>query len=111
MLADSGIESGGPGKLYDPYFGYKGVGSTMVYFPKRLSTLKSGRAFFTKGTYNVTFATPFVTPDTYMVIPYGSTGAAAFSPIITDVSHLNYFTMKVPVEGYVSWVAYVISNE
>jgi hypothetical protein len=111
MLADSGMESGAPGKLYAPYFDYTAVGSTLVYFPKRLSTLKSGRAYYAKGTHNVTFTTPFVTPDTYMVIPYGSTGTASFVPVITDITHLDYFTMKVTVDGYVSWVAYVISNE
>jgi hypothetical protein len=33
MLADSGMESGAPGKLYHKYFEYKNIGTTLTYFP------------------------------------------------------------------------------
>jgi hypothetical protein len=110
MLDLTGFESGLPGRLHGDYFKMDFIHAKPVYIPKRLSTLKTGYDFYAKGVHNVLFPTPYVTPDTYMVIPYGSTGAASFLPIITDRDHLDYFTMKVPVDGYVSWVAYVISN-
>ena len=71
-------------------------------------THKRGRKYYTKGTYNVPFGKAFTAP--YGVIAYGSTGSAAFMPIITDVSHLDYFTMKTTVDGYVTWFADVITE-
>lgn len=110
LLADSGMESGAPGKLYDPYFDYKAVGSTLVYFPKRVSALKSGFGFYVKGNHDISFETAYLEGETYIVIPYGTTGSASFLPIIINREDLNYFTVKMPISGYLSWVSYVVSN-
>jgi hypothetical protein len=111
LLADSGMESGAPGKLYDPYFDYTNVGSTLVYFPKRLSTLKSGKTTLNKGTHNITFTTAF-TQEYVVVIPLGYNGVAGVNVFITDDSNLEYFTVKVTVDNVIfRWLAYIVSNE
>jgi len=66
------------------------------------------RVLLTKGTHNIEFTVPFT--DAYIVIPYGSNGTASFVPIITDVSHLDYFTVKMPIDGYLSWRADLITE-
>ena len=65
-------------------------------------------ASLTKGIHNITFNDPFLAA--YVVLAYGSTGAAGFVPIITDVSHLDYFTVKMPVDGYLSWQACLVTE-
>jgi len=65
-------------------------------------------AWLTKGVHNVSFDEAF--PAAYVVLPYGSTGSAGFVPIITDVSHLDYFTVKMPVDGYLSWQACLVTE-
>jgi hypothetical protein len=64
--------------------------------------------WLTKGVHNITFNDPFLAA--YVILAYGSTGAAGFVPIITDVSHLNYFTVKMPVDGYLSWQACLVTE-
>lgn len=109
LLADSGMESGAPGKLYDFYFGKILIGSTLAYFPKRLSTLKSGKAIYNIGTYNISFVTPFNNP--YMVSLIGSNGVATTNVILISDSNLNYFTIKVTVNNTtVRWIAYELNN-
>jgi hypothetical protein len=108
MLDLTGFESGLPGRLHGNYFMMDFIQTKPVYIPKRLSTLKTGYAFYTKGVHTVTFGTAYL--ESYIVKPYGSTGTVAFLPIITDRTHLDYFVMNVPVAGYVSWEAYVIDN-
>jgi hypothetical protein len=66
------------------------------------------RVWLTKGVHNVNFTEAF--PAAYDVYPYGSTGAASFLPIITDVSHLGYFIVKMPVDGYLSWQACLVTE-
>jgi hypothetical protein len=65
-------------------------------------------SWLTKGSHDITFNHPFLAA--YVILPYGSTGAAGFVPIITDVSHLNYFTVKMPVDGYLSWQACLVTE-
>ena len=109
LLADSGMESGAPGKLYDFYFGKILIGSTLAYFQKRLSTLKSGKAIYNIGTYNISFVTPFNNP--YMVSLIGSNGVATTNVILISDSNLNYFTIKVTVNNTtVRWIAYELNN-
>jgi len=65
-------------------------------------------ASLTKGIHNIAFNDPFLAA--YVVLAYGSTGAAGFVPIITDVSHLDYFTVKMPIDGYLSWQACLVTE-
>lgn len=65
-------------------------------------------AWLAKGVHNVGFDEAFLAD--YVVLAYGSTGAAGFVPIITDVSHLDYFTVKMPVDGYLSWQACLVTE-
>lgn len=64
--------------------------------------------YLTKGTHTITFTQPFTEP--YVVIPYGTTGAAAFSPIITNWSNPANFTVKMPVDGWLFWRADLVTE-
>jgi hypothetical protein len=73
------------------------------------SIIKRGqRVWLTKGVHNISFNEAFTAA--YDVIPYGSTGTVGFVPIITDVSHMDYFTVKMTIDGYLSWQAGLITE-
>lgn len=71
---------------------------------------RNGKATLTKGTHNLTIEPAFTVP--YVVVATGQTAAnASVSIQIIDESHLNYFTIKVPVDCVVRWTAGAIYVE
>ena len=73
------------------------------------AAIKVGNSGFkAKGTHTITFDHPFT--SAYIVIPYGTTGAASFAPIITEWNNLASFKVKMPVDGYLFWTAYLINQ-
>ena len=72
-------------------------------------TLKVGKiVWLTKGIHDISFDDPFLAA--YVVFPYGSTGSAGFVPIITKWDDLTKFTVKMPVDGYLSWQACLVTE-
>jgi len=71
---------------------------------------KTGQTIsLTKGTHTITFTSPFTNP--YIVIANGTTGSAAFAPILDPTKfYLDRFIVKMPTDGYLIWIAYTITE-
>jgi hypothetical protein len=110
-LGTNGFETGVPGRLHGNYFDQDWILSKPVYIPKRLSTLKSGRATYNKGNHWIDFETAFEGPY-ILILPFGSNGSASINAfVLDDITYLNKALIKVTVDNCtVRWIAYVIDN-
>lgn len=69
---------------------------------------KTGKLELEKGTHDVYFESPFDEEDEYVIFATGHTSNMTVNIIVLNDSELDHFTIKVPVDCTVRWMARII---